>query len=439
MSNMFDDWHRPISKSIRWPATVGVVMFAVLVGGIGVWSTTAPLASAAVAGGQFVAVGQNKTIQHFEGGIIHEILVNEGQQVAAGQDLILLDDTASRAEARRYELKRFDLLANAARLDAVRLSSERVKFPPDIVAANGEPEVANIIEVQNSVFSAGREAFIAQQTITERQVNAIEEQILGLEAQKGSNEAQLKLLNDELFGAEQLYAQGLTQLSRVLQLKRGSSKLAGDIGQIVSEIGKARQNILESQSTLVGLKKRTIEEAVAEHKTVSSELADTEEKLIAVRDVLKRSRIIAPVNGIVIKLNYHSPGAVIGSGQPIMDILPIDEKLIVEAMINVQDIDNIRVGLDAELRFSTLNMRTTPIVSGKVTYVSADKLQAKDQQRPYYLARITVDDKALRLAIGDQLTPGLPAEVYIKTGERTLLQYILKPIKDSMARGLNES
>ncbi len=184
MSNMFDDWHRPISKSIRWPAIVGVVMFAVLVGGIGFWSTTAPLASAAVAGGQFVAVGQNKTIQHFEGGIIHEILVNEGQHVAAGQDLILLDDTASRAEARRYELKRFDLLANAARLDAVRLSSEQVEFPHDIVAANGEPEVANIIAVQNSVFSAGREAFIAQQTITERQVNAIEEQILGLEAQK---------------------------------------------------------------------------------------------------------------------------------------------------------------------------------------------------------------------------------------------------------------
>ncbi len=207
----------------------------------------------------------------------------------------------------------------------------------------------------------------------------------------------------------------------MLQLKRGSSKLAGDIGQLIAEIGKARQNILESQSAAQSASRKDDRGGGGRAQAVAAELADTEEKLMAVRDILRRSRIVSPVSGIVFKLNYHSAGAVIGCGQPIMDILPIDDKLVVEAMVNVQDIDNMRVGLPAELRFSTLNMRTTPIVQGQGVIHLGRQAAAERTSRGPTISPASRSTKGGTEG-GDrrQLTPGLPAEVYIKTGERTL-------------------
>ena len=439
MTDPFDEWHRPLSKSIAKPAFIGTTLLIALVGGFGNWAATAPLASASVAPGQFVATGQNKIIQHLEGGIVRTILVKEGDKVKAGDLLIELDDTTPTSEARRLELKRDDLLATIARLEAIELGTGHIGMPAEITAKAADPTIAKLIAVQTALFKAAFEEFDAQKAISARQIGAIEEEIAGLKSERTAVDVQLASLQTELGNAETLFAKGLSQSSRIEQLRRSIAKANGDIGQSISEVARAEQRILENRSTLVHVKAKQIEDAGEQHKTATAELADTEARLISVRDMVRRAKILAPVDGVIVRLQTHTVGGTVPPNQPIAEILPSSAKLLVEAMVKVEDIDNVHVGQDAELRLSTLNRRTTPSVHAKVIYVSADKLPGKDDKSFYYLARIEADPAELLKAAGEKVVPGLPAEVYVMSGERTLLQYILKPIRDSMARGMREN
>jgi HlyD family type I secretion membrane fusion protein len=439
-----DSWHAPLNKSIAQPARLGMFVLVFLVGGATLWASTAPIASAVVASGLFVATGQNRIVQHLEGGIIRSIDVKEGDAVEAGQRLVVLDDTAIQADVRRLEIKQAALLATKARIDAEREMAEYVTYPDEVLAKRHDSEIAKIISSQNAVFASRREEFEAQRQINESQIKSIEKELEGLKSQQGSASEQLSLVKQELDGAQKLLAKGLTELSRVLQIRRNAAKFEGDFGQFVSAIGKAEQRILETKSELISMRSKIVADGADLYRQTTADLSDTEERLYASRGVLKRQTISAPVRGIVVKLNYHTTGGVIGPGQPLLELLPTDEKLLVEAAVSPMDITHVHQGSDAELRLTALSQRKTPLILGKVVYVSADKIENDPRGRPgqfHYVARIQLDEESVRkeLPKDEKISPGMPAEVYIKTGERTMMEYLLKPITDSLHRAGRES
>ncbi len=436
-------WTRDLNQSIRRPARVGIFTMVVFVGGLGLWATTAPLSSAVVAHGSFVATGQNKIVQHLEGGIIAKILVNEGDKVTDGQAMLELDDTNSNADDQRLTIKQATLLATKARLDAERNGDTEVTFPEQLESMSGNPEVAKSISAQRALFASRQAEFEGQRDINERQIKAIEQEIVGLNAQKASAQSQLEFLSKETETAARLLDKGLSESSRVLELRRTKAKTEGDIGQFLAEIGRAEQRILQAQNELTHLHSKMISDGAELYRETTADLSDTEQRLTAAKGVLSRHIIRAPVNGVIVKLNYHTSGGVIPPGQVVAEILPTDAKLIVEAMVRPEEIDFVHSGQTAEVRLSAMNQRTTPLVVGNVVYVSADKIQNQNARSPgqeyFYLARVELDEASVKERIGKlKLSPGMPAEVYMKTGERTMWQYLTRPIVDVMWHGARE-
>ena len=443
ISALLNGWTRNLDQSIAKPARIGMMMMFVFVGVLGLWMTTAPLSSAVVARGSFVATGQNKIVQHLEGGLIRKILVNEGDKVEAGQALVEMDDTTSRADEQRLSIKRATLLAAKARLDAEREGMDDIVFPAELQDMGGDPEVAKSVQAQQSLFASRREEFNGQREINERQIAAIGQEIEGLNAQKASTETQLALMTREADNAERLLGKGLTELSRVLELRRTKAKLEGDVGQFVSEIGKAEQRILQTKNELVHQRSKIMLDGADLYRETTAELSDTEQRLSASRGILGRHIIRAPAKGVIVKMNYHTAGGVIQPSQTVLEILPTDEKLIVEAMVRPDEIDSVHVGQQAEVRLSALNQRTTPLVVGNVVYVSADKIANQNARAPgseyFYLARVELDEASVKERIGKlKLAPGMPAEIYMMTGERTMWQYLVKPIVEVMYHGARE-
>lgn len=436
--NAFDDWHKPVRRSYWGPSIFGLTILVGLLGSFGLWASTAELASATVAQGAFVATGTNKTIQHLEGGIIDEILVEEGQQVEAGQALVRLDGERVGAELRRHELQHRTLQATIARLSAEQNGQEAITFPPELVAIEDDPEFQGIVDSQRNLFNARRTKHRDEINILNRRVSAIEEEIRGLEAQKEAAKDQLKLLEKELAMNEGLMEKGLARLPTVLQLRRAAVKLKGDIGQFTSSIGQARQRILEVQGEVLSVRSRHAQELADEYGEARTKLDDAAERLKSARDIDRRLTVRAPVRGVVIKLHHHTSGGVVGPGEKIMDLLPTEDKLLVEAYVRPQDIDQVRKGLAADLRLSALDQRTTPVLSGEVIYVSADTIEGRQPGEQYYIARISIADDQLVRLDGVELAPGMPAEVYIKNGARTLVQYVLRPLTNSFSRAFRE-
>ena len=291
-------WTRDLKQSIRRPARVGVVTMVVFVFGLGLWATTAPLSSAVVAHGSFVATGQNKIIQHLEGGIIAKILVNEGDKVTNGQAMVELDDTNSNADEQRLTIKQATLLATKGRLDAERNGDIEIAFPDQLEAMADNPEVAKSLAAQKTLFATRQAEFDGQRDINERQINAIRQEIVGLNAQKSSAQSQLEFLTKETETAARLLDKGLSESSRVLELRRTKAKTEGDIGQFLAEIGRAEQRILQAQLELTHLHSKMISDGAELYRETTADLSDTEQRLTAARGVLSRHIIRAPVNGV---------------------------------------------------------------------------------------------------------------------------------------------
>jgi HlyD family type I secretion membrane fusion protein len=443
LNAQLNGWTRDLKQSIARPARIGIWTMVVFVFGLGTWTTTAPLSSAVVAHGSFVATGQNKIIQHLEGGIIARILAAEGDKVTEGQALVELDDTNSHADEQRLTIKQATLLATKARLDAERNGETDLSFPEQLQSMAGNPEVAKSISAQHALFVSRQTEFEGQRDLSQGQVKAIEQEIIGLNAQRTSALSQLEFLTKETETATRLLDKGLSEQSRVLELRRTKAKTEGDIGQFLAEIGRAEQRILQAKSELAHLHSKMISDGAELYRETTADLSDTEQRLTAAKGVLSRHIIRAPVNGVIVKLNFHTAGGVIPPGQVVAEVLPTDAKLIVEAMVRPEEIDFVHTGQPAEVRLSALNQRTTPLVQGTVVYVSADKIQNPSARSPgseyFYLARVELDEASVKERIGKlKISPGMPGEVYVKTGERTMWQYLTRPIVDVMWHGARE-
>jgi HlyD family secretion protein len=436
-------WYDSLPRSTRLPTIGGILVMAVMLMGFGVWGNTAPIAGAVVASGVFVVTGQNKIIQHLEGGVIREIYVREGDRVEAGQVLLDLDETMPRAELQRLFLRRLRLTAIDSRLMAEMREDGEVTFPAEIVNALATtPEAKEILDNQKLAFTARRNNLDSDIKSIDESIKALEERIQGSRVQLGAVKRQIVLLDEEIETKDRLVQAGLVRKPELMALQRTKANLEGEIGRIMGDIGDAKERIARAVEQINGVRKTAIKTAVDQLHEIRGELADVRERMLSSKGVLDRVRITAPVSGVVVKLRYHTQGGVVEAGKNIMELLPLKDELIIEARLRPQDIDSVKRGQKATVRLTALSQRITPMVSGDVIYLSADTLadEKKSQQvgpTDIYIVRVKLD--ANTIAIPDfKATPGMPAEVYIQTAERTFFQYLVRPIHDSMARAFRE-
>ena len=417
----------------------GGAIIALFFGGFGTWAGLAPLASAALATGTVRAESNRKTVQHLEGGIIAALLVHEGDHVTAGQTLVRLDTTsaASRHESLRHQ--RDLLVASRARLMAAQAHADKVVFPDDLEARRSEPRLAMLLSNQERIFETRRQSYVGQRDILLKQIDQLRSQIDGMEAQIDSADRQMALVAKEQKTVTGLVKKGLEREPRLLDLQRRAAALQGSRAESVSAIARAEQAIGETQLKILSLDDEQSEKGAGELEKVQADLARTEEELTAAADVLKRRDIVAPIAGTVLNMKFFTPGGVITPGTPVLDIVPSEDRLLIEAQISPLDIDIVRAGLPAEVRFTAYKSRRTPVLDGRVKQISADRFLDERQGFPYYKALVEVDAKELAdMDEPVELYPGMPTEVMIKTGERSFFEYLIQPVRDSFTKAFHE-
>jgi HlyD family type I secretion membrane fusion protein len=401
-----------------------------------------------VASGSFVATGQNKQVQHLEGGIIREMLVKEGDVVEANQSLLRLDDTAAQSKLRRLVLRKYRLLAASARLNAEIESSAKMQLPAALVADKSDPVVQSIVQSQETELTAWRASLLDQEGILKKEIAGLQESIGGYQSQVNSIRARLALFDEELKGKSALLEQQLVRKTEVLALQRSEAGLSGELGETLGRIGDARERIARAEQQIAQLRSAAIQKAIEELHGTESDLDDLREQIVAAQDVMERTDVRAPVRGIVVKLNQYTPGGVVAPGGVILELLPVNDELIIEARVKPSEITHVSEGQNALVKLTALNQRLTPMIEGKVVYVSADTvsdLNARHASEPDALARnsfvvrVWLNQRDAHQKVENfRPTPGMPADIFIETGDRTFFNYLMRPVIDSFARTFRE-
>lgn len=429
------DFSRAMNRSRRRLVVVGAVSLILGFGGLGAWAAFAPLRSAALAPGVVKVASERKTVQHLEGGIVKDILVKEAQVVAAGQVLLRLDDVTARARFAMLQGAHDALSAEYARLEAERDGRATLVFPEALQARRDDPRVASLLDGEVQLFASRRAAIQGQFNVLRQRKQQNEEKITGRMTQLEATQTKLAYVAEEIKGAESLMADGMYTKPRYFALKRAEADLNGDTGRLRADIAETRALNGETDLRLMDMRNQLQKEANDKLQDLRAKLDDLGERLNAAADTLARTEIVARQGGTVIGLQVHTIGGVVKPGANILDIVPKDDVMIVQANVRPQDIDRVHKGMPAEVRFTAFNSRATPVFPGTVSRVSADRFTDAGRGEAYYVAQIEIDPKQVA---GLTLQPGMPAEVYIVTGERTALDYITRPIKEQMQRGMLE-
>ncbi|SEQ37552.1 HlyD family secretion protein [Devosia sp. YR412] len=435
------DWYEDVPRSIRRQTALGMLLVVVLVGGFSAWGFTAPLAAAVIASGSFVAIGENKIVQHLEGGIIESILVREGDQVGEGDILIKLNETEAKSNARQLFIRWLRLEAILERLQAESRGATEYGVPAVLAEQMSDPEVVAIVQSQQENFNAGRAKLSNETEVLEDNMLALGYQRDGQQAQLESMRSQETLLLADLTNRSSLLEKGLVTRSSINQLERAVADAQGDIAKLEADIQAADAQIARFVKEMIQLRDASQQASLDELQSVEAELDAVREQIRQADNVLDRTTVRAPVAGTIVRLFYHTAGGVIETGKPIIEILPADVPLIIEAQIPRMQIDEVHRDQPATVRLTALNQRTTPMLEGEVYYVSADSITdttGASRDREVYLARISLSQAQLDRVHGFSPTPGMPAEVLIQTHERTFFEYLVKPIADSMARAFRE-
>lgn len=437
------EWFATIPRSGRWPTLGGILVLLLTFGGFGFWSATAPVAGAVIASGTFVVTGQNKIIQHLEGGIIKEILVKEGDVVEKGETLIRLDETATEANLRRLILRHVRLQAMEARLNAEARGQEKMELPDAVTALASDPDVKPIIEGQLLAFQTRKSKFDSEIVVLKRGIDALKARIDGGKTQFQAVADQQDIYSEEVGAKQKLLKKGYVAKTEILKIIRAQANLRGESGRLLADIGDSEQRIARAEAQIQQAFYEMAQTAIEELHRVSAEIDDVREQIRAARDVLNRLNIEAPVRGVVVRLQYHTAGGVIEGGKSVMEILPMLDDLIIQVQVQPKDIANVRIGQKAMVRLSGLNQRTTPMLAGDVVYVSADalpnELRGTKSLSDIYIARIKLAPHEVARVKDFSPTSGMPAEIYIRTLDRTFLDYLLEPIKNSMSRAFRET
>jgi HlyD family type I secretion membrane fusion protein len=424
-------------RQVRVPFLLGCGVIGLCFVGLGAWGGSAPLAGAAIASGQVVVQSNRKTIQHLEGGIVREIAVTDGDAVKSGELLVRLDDTRARTNLDVLQGRYFAARARAARLIAERDGHAEIAFPAELLQA-AHPAAVEAVNGQRRIFAARRIWVDGQIAILRQQIAQLREEIAALEAQVESETRQAGLIGEEMQGVKALVVKGLERRPRLLALQRTAEEIGARRSDHLGQIARAQQKIGEAELKIADHENKRIDDIMQELRATQDELFDLQEKLFAARDVLERTEIRAPRDGVVVNRRVHTIGGVINPGEAVLEIVPQAEELLVEARVRKDDIDLVRPGMKAQVRLIAYSQRWTPSVDGTVQTVSADRLEDGRSGESFYVARIEIDPASLAKLPDAELYPGMPADVLIVTGSRTALDYMLSPITSSLARAFRE-
>jgi HlyD family type I secretion membrane fusion protein len=419
--------------------TAGIIVIAVVFGGLGLWSVTASLSGAIIAPGFIQVEGSRKAIQHLEGGIVKEILVKDGQQVKQGALLIRLHDKTVGANLRLVQGQVDELVAKRARLLAQQDGAADLSLPQNLAVNATNGSLAEIVGGQKALLDAKRKNREMEINLLRQQQLQLRTQIVGMKEQDASKERQLAFFEDELKGLRSLFERGLTSKNRLMTQERSAETVRGERAVLTGNIAANEMKINELELQILRLDSTSQEKVAEELRGVEAELNVVSEKLVTNQDQAERIEIRSPRNGRVLKLAVHTPGAVIKPGETIMEVVPDDDTLVVGAQVSPADIDKVLPDAPARLRLSAFNQRTTPELDGKVTRVSADLVTDQRTGANFYEVTISIPPEQIQHLEGLTLKPGMPAESMILTGDRSPLSYLLKPLTDSLSRAAKES
>jgi HlyD family type I secretion membrane fusion protein len=418
-----------------WRTGVAVIVLAGAA--VSAWAALAPLSGAIIAPG-FVKVDLNrKVVQHLEGGTVRAIRVRDGDRVAQGEELVVLEDVRIDAQLDLLRTQLDGERAKAARLEAERAYAPRPDFPADLLKRKGDAKAAEILGRETTLFRARRDALETQIAVLRRQIRETAGEIEALTGQLDAEARALALQKEELAANERLMTQGYVQKTRVLTLQRAVAEYEARHEEHRAELAKARQRAQELELRILSMRNQYAQTAADELKEASARIFDLEERIRPSRDASERQRITAPIAGEVVGLRVFTPGSVIGPREVLMEIVPEDKRLIVEARIRPEDVNHVRAGSVADVRLTAFKQRTTPLVEGRVSYVSGDRLVDPQTGAAYYSVQVDVPQRALDAA-SLRLQAGMPAEVFVRTEERTTLDYVLAPVTDYLRRSMRE-
>jgi HlyD family secretion protein len=427
---------------IRRLNLAGIVTLGVLIGVVGGWAAVARISGAVIASGTIVVESKVKKVQHPTGGVVRDILVREGSEVRAGDVVMRLDDTQTRAMLGTIRAQLDELMIRETRLVAERDGDDALTFPEALVARRGEAAVAVAIAGEEKLFESRRKARVGQRSQLRERITQIHEEIGGLAAQQEAKTGEIRYIAEELSGVTQLYQKNLISISRLMHLQRDQARLQGERGQLIAEIARARGKISETELQILQIDQDFRSELLKDLRETQGRIADLKERRIAAEDQLQKIDIRAPQSGTVNQLTVHTVGGVVANGETIMQIVPGADRLVMEAKVAPQDVDQVAPGATAIVRILAGNQRTMPDLEGVLELVSADLTRDPPAQaqpaQAYYLVRIALDDAEVR-RLGDfRLVPGMPAEAFIRTSMRTPLEYLLKPLSEQIARTFRE-
>lgn len=431
-----------IDRRERRLRVVGIGAVLTLFVGLGLWSVYAPLDSAAIGLGVVMLENYRVAVDHLEGGIVREVRAREGQAVKQGEVLVTLQDVQVRAQLEQVKGQWLVALAREARLVAQRDHSTRVNFPPALMANAKDSRAAEAMRVQEQTFRVRNRALQGEVTLYERQVAQLREKVVGLKEQRAMRERLVTSFEKERADFEALAAEGYTERQRVREMERNLAMNDGQRSSLTSDIAATEVEISATQVKILQAEQTFQREVAKELAEVQAELFILSEKLRGLEDTVMRTVATAPQDGVVHALSVHAPGEVLKPGAHILDIVPGNERLVVEAKLSPQDVDQVRVGQMADVRFTAFRQRDMPKVEGKLVRLSADRMveESGGIKQPYYLARIEITPEGVRelARLKLELVAGMPADVLVKTGERTFWHYLTAPLSDMVARSMKE-
>ncbi|WP_038366280.1 HlyD family type I secretion periplasmic adaptor subunit [Bosea sp. UNC402CLCol] len=424
--------------ALRRLAIVGGAGVALFAGTVGVWAVATTLSGAVVATGQFVVDGNVKKVQHQTGGVVGELRVHDGDRVEQDQILIRLDDTVTRSNLQIITKQLDEFAARRARLQAERDRKTAIAVAPELRARQGEAEVAELIAAEQSLFDARRSARDGQKAQLFKRVGQLRDEILGLKAQQVARDRQAALIEEELTGVRGLYEKSLVAISRKTALEREAANLDGQKGQLIASVAQSEGRIAETELQIIQIDEVLREEVMKELREIQGKTAELTERRVAAEDQLKRIDIKAPSGGFVHQLAVHTVGGVISPAEPAMLIVPAEDSLQLEVRINPPDIDQIVLGHHAQIKLHAFNQRTTPELRGTVRRISADTTRDQQTGATFYTIRVSVPAEEYARLAPQRVTAGMQADVFVQTEDRTPFEYIIKPLRDQIAKAFRE-
>jgi HlyD family secretion protein len=425
-------------RSIRRHLILGLAVVGVLAGGLGGWASTQEISGALIAPGQIVVESSVKKVQHPTGGVVGELLAHDGDKVKAGDVVVRLDDTVTKANLAIVTKNLDAAMARAARLEAEQRGLDKISFPEQLTSRASDPDVAAVMASESKLFDVRVTGRAGQKSQLSERIAQLKEQIEGLAAQQRSKEQEIALVQQELTGVKELYDKHLVQISRLTTLERDAARLNGERAQFVAARAEAKGKISETELQIIQIDKDMLSEVSKDLRETNDKIGELIERKVTAEDQLRRVDIRAPQDGIVEQSTVHTVGGVITAGDTIMLIVPQTDDLQVEAKVNPQDIDKLQVGQKTLLRLSAFNQRTTPELNGVVSRVQPDVTTDQRTGQSYYTIRVSMPPEEIARLGDAKLIPGMPVEAFVQTGDRTMMSYLMKPLHDQLMRAFRE-